>query len=119
MVISKKKSNVLNDLVQTRFLLTQKLKGMKSNEMDRINMLESAIKPITKRLNVIAEHFLRKPKKRNKYNVENPTTAATTTTTTTGTMNNNNNNKRELIKYDDNENERDQRGQQPQQEQPQ
>jgi len=80
--------------------------------MDRINMLENTFKPITKPLNVIAEIFLKKRKKKTgKYNVENPITTTTT--------NNNNNNKRELIKYDDNENERDQRGQQPQQEQPQ
>jgi len=62
-VKSKKKSNVLNDLIQTRFFLTQKLKGMKSIEMDRINMLESTFKPITKPLNVIAENFLKQAKK--------------------------------------------------------
>jgi len=48
MVKSKNKSKVLDDLVQTRLLLTQKLKSMKSNEMDRINMLENTFKPITK-----------------------------------------------------------------------
>jgi len=46
MVKSKNKSKVLDDLVQTRLLLTQKLKSMKSNEMDRINMLENTLKPI-------------------------------------------------------------------------
>jgi len=86
MVKSKNKSKVLDDLVQTRLLLTQKLKSMKSNEMDRINMLENTFKPITKPLNEIAENFLKKNKKADKYNVENPTSP------------NNNNNKRELIK---------------------
>jgi len=62
--------------------------------MDRINMLENTFKPITKPLNVIAEIFLKKRKKKTgKYNVENPITTTTT--------NNNNNNKRELIKYSD------------------
>jgi len=36
--------------------------------MDRINMLENTFKPITKPLNVIAENFLKKNKKANKYN---------------------------------------------------
>jgi len=66
MVKSKNKS-VLDDLVQTRLLLTQKLKSMKSNEMDRINMLENTFKPITKHWNVIAENFLKKNKMADKY----------------------------------------------------
>jgi len=56
---------------------------MKSNEMDRINMLENTFKPITKTLNVIAENFLKKKIKTSKYNVENQTTTTTTTTTNT------------------------------------
>jgi len=44
-----------------------------SNEMERINMLENTFKPITKPLNVIAENFLKKNKKADKYNVENQT----------------------------------------------
>jgi len=71
--------------------------------MDRINMLENTFKPITKPLNVIAENFLKKNKKADKHNVENPTNPK------------NNNNKRELIKYDDHHQHRGRRREQQQQ----
>lgn len=57
MKTTKKENNVLNDLIQTRRVLNQKLKSLKSNQIDQMNLLENTFKPITNPLNAIAENL--------------------------------------------------------------
>lgn len=52
---------MLNDLVKTKAVLKEKLKNIKLNQVDRVNLLEDTFQPITKPLTHIIKKLEGKP----------------------------------------------------------
>ena len=50
-------NKVLEDLVKTRAVLKKKLKNIKLNQIDRVNLLEDTFQPITKPLKKSLENL--------------------------------------------------------------